>query len=373
MGQNNTYKCLKNNIFSNGKYSLIPIRYQDRMSIMQWRNEQIYHLRQVKPLTETDQNNYFNNVVTKLFEQEQPDQILFSYLENSKCIGYGGLVHINWIDKNAEISFIIDTRLEKDFFHKHWGIYLDLIEQVAFAELDLHKIYTYAFDLRPHLYKALEEKKYQKEAILKEHCYFNGEFKDVIIHSKISTKCQYQFKDFILLSEEEIQMVFNWRNHIEIRKWMYNQDIIPIEKHIQFVKGLKDNLAKQYWLVQRKNTNIGVMSVVDKKENTGEWGYYIAPEFHERNLGVEFYYFSLKYLFDILGFESIYGFALVKNIAANSLNDLFGFDKELVKREINGISYDFYYRNLTKKRFLNKITNDSKILKLLDFTLSKDI
>ncbi|MBN9293069.1 MAG: GNAT family N-acetyltransferase [Flavobacteriia bacterium] len=179
------YRILKNNEFSSGNYKIIPIRYEDRLAIMQWRNEQIYHLRQPSPLTEENQNNYYNSIVSKLFEQDQPDQILFSYLENDQCIGYGGLVHINWTDKNAEISFVINTSLEREEFHKHWGIYLDLIEQVAFLELGLHKIYVYAFDLRPHLYQAIEAKGYLKEAELKEHCYFNGGFKNVVIHSKI--------------------------------------------------------------------------------------------------------------------------------------------------------------------------------------------
>ena len=42
--------------------------------------------------------------------------VLFNYLHNGKCIGYGGLVHINWIDKNAEVSFIMDTELEENYF-----------------------------------------------------------------------------------------------------------------------------------------------------------------------------------------------------------------------------------------------------------------
>lgn len=180
-----SYEVLTKNEFAVNHYKLVPIRYEDRMLIMKWRNEQIYHLRQAKPLSEADQENYFNNVVSKLFAQEKPEQILFSYLENEICIGYGGLVHINWIDRHAEISFIINTELEKNEFQKHWGIYLDLIEQVAFGELKLHKLFTYAFDVRPHLYTAIEAKGYKREAVLKEHCFFNGEYKDVIIHSKI--------------------------------------------------------------------------------------------------------------------------------------------------------------------------------------------
>ena len=183
----------------------------------------------------------------------------------------------------------------------------------------------------------------------------------------------YSFKSFTSLTEAEIQLIWEWRNHIEIRKWMYNDHIIPIENHIQFIDGLKNNTAKQYWLVQRRNIGVGVMSVVDIKEKNGEWGYYIAPKFHEKSLGVEFYYYSLEYLFRMTEMECLYGYALVKNIAANSLNDLFGFDKELVVKEIDGIAYDFYFRNLTKEKFLDKIQNDSKILKLLDFTYSKNI
>lgn len=181
-----TYPFLKQQEFIEGEYSIVPIRYEDRLNIMQWRNEQIYHLRQATPLTEINQEIYFKNVVAKLFEQEHPNQILFSYLKNGECIGYGGLVHINWIDKNAEISFIMNTKLEKNEFHFHWKTYLNLLEKVAFKELKLHKIFTYAFDVRPHLYEAFENSGFIKEAILKEHCLFNGKFKDVVIHTKIN-------------------------------------------------------------------------------------------------------------------------------------------------------------------------------------------
>ena len=182
----NKYKVLKNQIFQGNGYILTPIRYEDRWHIMEWRNEQIYHLRQSKPLTKIDQENYFKNTVSKLFEEDYPSQILFSFLKDNICIGYGGLVHINWVDKNAEISFIMDTNLEKDSFHEVWGNYLPLIEDVAFNEMQLHKIYTYAFDLRPHLYVMLESNGYTKDAILTEHCFIGGEYKNVIIHNKIN-------------------------------------------------------------------------------------------------------------------------------------------------------------------------------------------
>ncbi len=180
------YKILNNQIFNSGQFSLIPIRFEDKFEIMKWRNEQIYHLRQDELLTVEKQEIYFNTVISKLFEENKPSQILFSFLENDILIGYGGLVHINFIDKNAEISFIMNTILEEYRFNEIWRTFLTLIEKVAFDELQLHKVFVYAFDLRPHLYLVLEENKYFKEAILVEHCFYNNKFIDVIIHSKIN-------------------------------------------------------------------------------------------------------------------------------------------------------------------------------------------
>ena len=179
-----TYKCLNINEFKEGEFRITPIRYEDRLDIMKWRNEQLYHLRQVKPLTEKDQENYFKKTISKIFNQDKPGQILFSYLKNNRCIGYGGLVHINWIDKNAELSFVLMTDISEVNFTNNWKTFLKLIEKVAFEELNLKKIYTYAFDLRPQIYPIFEDSDFVREAELKNHCYVNNEFKSVIIHSK---------------------------------------------------------------------------------------------------------------------------------------------------------------------------------------------
>ncbi|XOV92288.1 MAG: GNAT family N-acetyltransferase [Bacteroidota bacterium] len=180
------YKSLDRQKFVSGDYSIVPIRMGDRYDIMQWRNEQIYHLRQKEKLTKEEQDHYFENVVSKLFEKDRPDQFLFSFLKNEKCIGYGGLVHINWADHHAEISFIMDTSLEATDFKLNWSEYLSLIEVVAFKELKLHKIFVYAFDLRPHLYDVLRSCNYFLDAKLKEHCFFEGKFNDVVIYSKLN-------------------------------------------------------------------------------------------------------------------------------------------------------------------------------------------
>ena len=180
-----TFKALNKQIFSSDSFYITPIRNEDKFKIMKWRNEQIYHLRQSEPITIENQKIYFEKVINPSFNEQQPKQMLFSFMKNDKCIGYGGLVHINWVDENAEISFIIETKLEKDFFEFFWLKYLELIEDLGFNELKFKKLYVYAFDLRPHLYDILEKKQYFLDARLKNHCKIHNKFKDVVIYSKI--------------------------------------------------------------------------------------------------------------------------------------------------------------------------------------------
>ncbi|WP_159634874.1 GNAT family N-acetyltransferase [Sphingobacterium composti Ten et al. 2007 non Yoo et al. 2007] len=275
----NSYKVLNNQVFESGHYSIVPIRYEDRLDILKWRNEQIYHLRQANPLTEDDQEEYFSNVVSKLFDQEKPNQILFSYLKDENCIGYGGLVHINWVDKNAEISFIMDTALEAEEFEFHWMKYLSLLEQVAFDGLGFHKLYTYAFDIRPHLYLALEKYGFSKEAILQDHCLFNGEFIDVVIHSK---------KDSVYLRKatfEDVTITYNWANDPITRKYSFSKDYIPFENHQNWYKSKITDKNCTYLILENSiKTPLGSIRV-DVKGEVGLISYLVAPKYQGRGLG----------------------------------------------------------------------------------------
>lgn len=319
------YKCLSNSIFEEGAFSIVPLRYEDRLDILKWRNEQIYHLRQNKPLTVEDQENYFNTVVDNLFDQKQPNQILFSYLEDGKCIGYGGLVHINWIDKNAEISFVMNTTLEANDFQGNWINYLRLIEKVAFEDLKFHKIFTYAFDLRPHLYLAIEIAGFSKEAVLKEHCLFNDIFLDVVIHSKFNNQNELFKWDKLYLREAVIknaELLFNWANEINVRRNSISQEPITWENHLKwFSKKLNDSDTKILILVSGDKF-LGQIRI-DLIDSYWNIDYSIDNQFRGKGLGKEI----VKLL--INKFESYQFKATVKkqNIASKKIFANLGFKK----------------------------------------------
>jgi RimJ/RimL family protein N-acetyltransferase len=255
------YKSLVNSVFQENTFSLVPIRDEDKYVILEMRNEQMYHLRQAKPLTIKDQEDYFENVVSKLFEAEKPNQLLFSFLKNDEFVGYGGLVHINWIDKNAEISFIMKTELEKENFEYFWKNYLSLLDKLAFQELNLHKIFTYAFDLRPHLYPVLESCGFKEEARLKEHCLFGGKFSDVVYHAKMNRTISFR-----KANENDMILYFNWTNDASVRENSYQSEPISLQDHQNwFYKKIKEPIC--FMLVFENHIGLPIGQVRIQKQD----------------------------------------------------------------------------------------------------------
>lgn len=316
------FRVLENKVFAIGRHSLVPIRFEDRMEIMKWRNEQIYHLRQDKVLTMEDQDSYFRNVVNKLFDESQPAQLLFSFLEDNQCIGYGGLVHINWIDKNAEISFIINTALEEQLAY-YWHLYLQLIEKVAFNNLKLHKVYTYAFDVRPQLYPILLQSGYKEDARLKDHCLFNGNYLDVLIHFKINGAFHLRRALYT-----DVNITFKWASDPLVRKFSLMQSPITWESHFEwYEKKIKDyNCA--YFIVMHENIPIGSLRL-DVRNAVATISYLLDPIVHGKGLGIKVLKAAqeLSKAFN-LNIEKLSGVVKKENIASIKIFEKLGYQRE---------------------------------------------
>ena len=179
-------KILKKNHYSTNEISVCCLRYEDIMPIRDWRNSQIKFLRQTKNITKIEQENYYKNVVTKEHSKVNPDQILFSILNKNVCIGYGGLVHIDWNNKNSEISFLLKPELygNKDSYSKYFYDFLNLIEKIS-KEIGLHKIYTFGFDIGEFRFSPLKKKNFLLEVKLKKHVLIEKKLKDILVYSKI--------------------------------------------------------------------------------------------------------------------------------------------------------------------------------------------
>lgn len=144
-----------------------------------------------------------------------------------------------------------------------------------------------------------------------------GNQRSIDIHRDYYVR-DFLFKNFTQLTDEEKKLVWEWRNHPDIRKWMVTQDIIPFENHLAFISSLSHRTDKYYWLAIHKGTPVGVLSIADCNDvlTEGTPGYYINPACTVIGIGLELQY-AFKYFFlYILGFERLIGLIQVGN--ANS-------------------------------------------------------
>lgn len=327
-----TYKVFNKYSFEEGEYCLVPIRNEDRYQIMKWRNEQIFHLRQSDILTREKQDYYFENVINKLFEKDLPEQILFSFLKGNKCIGYGGLVHINWQDMNAEISLVLSTDFNDHFFVESWVSFLSLLKTIAFKNLNLFKIYTYAFDVRPKLYVALERSRFTEESRLKEHCFVNGSFFDVVYHSCFNQEHFISLRDASILDS---RLLFEWANNKAVRESSFNTSTIKWEDHSSwFEKKIKSKETKIYIAVNKQNLPIGQIRI-EACEDYWLIDYSIDESFRGNGYGKKL----VQLLIRQNPLKRFQAKVRLSNIASQKVFESLNFEKNITSEEI--ITYKF--------------------------------
>ncbi len=163
-------------------FRLRPLRWEDRVPIRQWRNEQIDVLRQTAPLSSEDQDSYYRTVLAPQFQEPEPRQILWALEESGNLIGYGGLVHLVWSDKRGEVSFLAETSRLDEKLATDWTAYLGLLVPLARDELGLHKLTTETYSSRPHLIPILESQGFVLEGTLRDHHRIDDQYVDSLAH-----------------------------------------------------------------------------------------------------------------------------------------------------------------------------------------------
>ncbi len=133
-----------------GAYRIEAVQPEHIESIRLWRNQQMDVLRQAEVIAPQQQINYYDKHIWPTMKNPQPTNVLVSYFESDRLVGYGGLVHIAWDDSVAEVSFLLAPRHlnpPETYRRYHLG-FLQLIKQLAFDELGLEHLTTETYSQR---------------------------------------------------------------------------------------------------------------------------------------------------------------------------------------------------------------------------------
>ncbi len=328
-----TYKCLKKQIYQSGEYTLVPIRDEDKYLIMKWRNEQMFHLRQKEKLTSEKQEIYFKNVISALFRSEYPEQILFSLLYKGELIAYGGLVHIDWTNRRAEVSFLMDTEIEKKEFESLWTIYLGLIKEVAFSDLLFIKVFTYAYDLRPQLYPVLLKNDFQEEARLRKHFLHERSFVDVLIHSCLN------ILTYRKVNNGDKDLLYKWASDPLSRKSSLDSKPITLKEHENWFK-LKMLDSSYYMFIFKLYSNSVGLLRLESRNSEFLLSFLVDPSFRGKGIGFSIIKESIKIAADINKTARIKAVIKKSNPASISIFKKAGFVKDSDDKETEIF---FYY------------------------------
>lgn len=186
--------------------------------------------------------------------------------------------------------------------------------------------------------------------------------------NKIYEVGKYTYQNFTTLSEEQIKQVWEWRNHSDIRKYMYNKEIIPFENHLQFIGKLSNRDDISYWLAFYEGQPIGVTNLVDinYQESSAEMGSYMVPEMMSSGMGLDFFYHNLKLTFsDFIDCNFLHGSIHRKNLNALLLDSYLGF--EMNHDDIQNPEAEYVRITYYKKDFKTKQIDCEDIVKYVEY------
>ncbi len=157
---------------SRERHQYVELRHADIQRLRDWRNRQLDVLRQKTPLSEEEQERWFEEVVLPTHGADRPRFLLVSILEDGKrFIGYGGLTNVDWDHARAEVSFLLDPERADDpeLYERDFATFLEFLKEWAFRTLGLHRLYTETYDHRAHHITILEEAGFELEGTLRDH------------------------------------------------------------------------------------------------------------------------------------------------------------------------------------------------------------
>lgn len=139
--------------------------------------------------------------------------------------------------------------------------------------------------------------------------------------------------NFTELSLETKKMVLEWRNHPNIKKWMYSHNDISLEDHLKFIETLKSTDDKLYFLVKNGDEYIGVIDFTSINDKSADIGIYSNPQ--KKGVGVLLMEVIINYSFESLKLNTIFAEVFFENKRAYRLYSKLGF-REHNKKEVNG-------------------------------------
>ncbi len=172
-------------------------------------------------------------------------------------------------------------------------------------------------------------------------------------------------------TQADTQMIWQWRNHLDVRQWMFGQDEITLSDHITWFGRQLENPNVHLMIFEFENKPMGFVNVsqitMDKyqtlnspqskqNEKTASWGFYLSPDSPKgQGLGFALGVLAMSHIFNSTNIDKISAQVLEYNTASLALHRKLGFSETGVLKQHFGVGdkvFDVVAFELLKEDFL---------------------
>lgn len=135
------------------------------------------------------------------------------------------------------------------------------------------------------------------------------------------------------MQASDLGMVLAWRNHPDVRRYMYNSHIISIDEHACWFESASTDPKRHLLVFEIETTPLGFINIHQVASGgIADWGFYVAPE-APKGTGRVLGNAALKYAFKTMGFKKLCGQVLAYNERSIRFHLSLGFQREGVFRK----------------------------------------
>lgn len=135
------------------------------------------------------------------------------------------------------------------------------------------------------------------------------------------------------MQADDLEQVLSWRNHVDVRRYMYTQHEITFEEHSQWFTRASQDSNKHLLIFEIERVPLGFINIHQVAEGgIADWGFYAAPK-SPKGTGKALGLAALKYAFEDIGLHKLCGQALGHNERSMKFHKSLGFKAEGVLRQ----------------------------------------
>lgn len=168
------------------------------------------------------------------------------------------------------------------------------------------------------------------------------------------------FKPVFTCNKIELKKLLEIRNEINVRKNMFNSEIIDYKEHLKWKDCLKKSSNNFYYAILKKNIVIGGLGFkFFNDKNSFDWSFHLSSNTITPGMGAVLEYKSIEFIFSEYKPEILNCYVKKKNLLVSKLHKKFGFEQINIDKNFHT---HYSYKNTSDiiKLFLTKKNWQSK-------------